>query len=72
MHQMAVLHRGSNNSIPYLAHNLFSEKIPLVRVKVGPLVEDTDQIQALLQQYGYDVPVSKSAIPLRTAAAIKP
>jgi hypothetical protein len=71
MKQMEVLHRGSDNAIPYAAHNLFSDKLPLVRVKVGPIVEDTDQIQTLLKQYGYDVPVSKSAIPLRTAASIK-
>jgi hypothetical protein len=56
---MDILHRGKNNAIPYVVHNLFSEKLPLVHVKAGPKVENTDQIQALLTQYGYDVPVSR-------------
>jgi DUF2971 family protein len=61
-----VLHRSPNHSTPYIAHNLFSEKLPLVRVKAGPLCEKIDQIKALLGKYGYSVPVERSVIPIRS------
>lgn len=67
-----VLHRGTNHAIPYVAHNLFSDRLPLVRVKAGPMCENVDQIKALLKQYGYDVPVERSTIPIRPAASIQP
>jgi hypothetical protein len=66
-----VLHRGSNHAIPYIAHNLFSNKLPLVRVKAGPMCESIEQINALLMRYGYDVPVERSAIPIRPAESIQ-
>jgi hypothetical protein len=66
-----ILHRGPNATIPYLAHNLFSERLPIVRVKVGPMNENVEAVKAALKKYGYDVPVTKSAVPLRAAASIK-
>lgn len=66
-----ILHRGPNLAIPYIAHNLFSEKLPIMQVKVGPLNDDIEQIKAMLKNHGYDVPVTKSAVPLRTTASIK-
>lgn len=66
-----ILHRGTNGAIPYVAHNLFSHRLPLVRIKVGPLCEKMDQIKELLSQYGYDVPVERSTIPIRAAASIQ-
>jgi hypothetical protein len=66
-----ILHRGTNGTIPYLTHNLFSEKLPIVRVKVGPLNENIESVKALLEQYGYNVPVTKSAVPLRAATSIR-
>ncbi len=66
-----VLHRGANQAIPYIAHNLFADKLPLVRVKVGPMCEDVEQVHALLNKYGYDVPILRSNIPIRSAASIQ-
>ena len=71
MKDVEILHRGPNLAIPYIAHNLFSEKLPIVQVKVGPLNEDIEKVKAALKHHGYDVPVTKSAVPLRTAASIK-
>ena len=65
-----ILHRGINGTIPYVAHNLFSDRLPLVRVKVGPVCESMDQIKDLLKRYSYDVPVERSTIPMRSAASI--
>lgn len=67
MRDNEVLLRGPNRAIPYIAHNLFSKKLPLVRVKAGPMCESMDQINALLTRYGYHVPVEHSAIPIRPA-----
>ncbi len=72
MKNIEVLHRGADNAIPYVAHNLFTAKLPLVRVRVGPLVTDIGEIESIVKHYGYDIPVSKSNIPLRLATAIKP
>ena len=66
-----ILRRGTNSAIPYVAHNLFSQKLPLVRIKVGPICEKMDEIKSLLNQYGYNVPVERSTIPIRAAASIK-
>jgi hypothetical protein len=71
MKSVEILHRGANGAIPYVAHNLFSERLPLVRVKAGPFCQNMDQIKSLLQEYGYDVPVESSAIPIRSAASIQ-
>jgi hypothetical protein len=72
MKRTAVLHRGINNAIPYVAHNLFVDRLPLVRVKAAPMCEKMDEIEALLKQYGYNVPVERSTIPMRAAASIQP
>jgi hypothetical protein len=66
-----ILHRGTNHAIPYIAHNLFCEKLPIVRVKAAPLNEDVEQVKAILEHHGYNVPVNKSTVPLRAAASIK-
>jgi hypothetical protein len=68
---LEVLHRGTNGAIPYLAHNLFAERLPIVRVKTGPICENVDQIETLLKQHGFDVPIERSAVPIRTAASIQ-
>jgi hypothetical protein len=68
---LEVLHRGTNGAIPYLAHNLFAERLPIVRVKTGPLCENVDQTETLLKQHGFDVPIERSAVPIRTAASIQ-
>jgi hypothetical protein len=52
-----ILYRGDNNSVPYIEHNLFSNKLPIVRVKAGPACEHKDYIIDLLSSSGYDVPV---------------
>jgi Protein of unknown function (DUF2971) len=39
MKYVEILHRGTNGAIPYVAHNFFSNKLPLVRVKVGPFAK---------------------------------
>lgn len=66
-----ILHRGTNGAIPYVAHDLFSDKLPLVRIKAGPLCERVDQIKDILKQYGYNAPVERSTIPIRSAASIQ-
>ena len=71
MKSVEILHRGANSAIPYVAHNLFSERLPLVRIKTGPLCESTEQVKSLLKQFGYDVPVECSTIPIRSAASIQ-
>ena len=66
-----ILYRGKNRAIPYVAHNLFFDKLPLVRVKIGPICECMNQIKGLLKQYGYDIPVERSTIPIRAAVSIQ-
>ena len=66
-----VLHRGTNNAIPYIAHNLFANRLPIVRVKAGPMCEDMKKIDTLLKRHGYDVPIYGSTIPIRPAASIQ-
>lgn len=63
---ITVLYRGANNEVPYVSHNLFAEKLPLVRVEIGPLCNDINQIRDALLQAGYNIPITKSSIPLRT------
>lgn len=57
---MEIQYRGSQYDTPYLAHNLFSEKLPITQVLAGPLCEDIAQIQELLDKHGYKVPVAHS------------
>jgi len=66
-----VLYRGTDGAIPYVAHNLFFDRLPLVRVRIGPACENIDQIKDVLKRYGYDVPVERSTIPTRAAASIQ-
>ncbi len=71
MKSVEILHRGANNAIPYVAHNLFFDRLPLVRIKAGPICERMNEIEDLLKQYGYNVPVEISKIPLRTPTSIQ-
>jgi hypothetical protein len=71
MKSVEIRYRGPNGAIPYVAHNLFSDRLSLVRAKAGPMCANMDQIKDLLKQYGYDVPVECSTIPIRTAASIE-
>jgi len=69
--QNKVLYRGNKQSIPYLAHNLFQKKLPITHVLAGPLCQDMTSIQGLLDRYGYQAAVTKSAIPIRSANEIR-
>ena len=71
MKNVEILRRGTNGAIPYIAHNLFSDRLPLVRIKAGPICEEMDRIKGLLKQYSYDVRVERSTIPIRPAASIQ-
>jgi hypothetical protein len=64
MKSVEILHRGADSAIPYVAHKLFSDRLPLVRVKAGPICQNVDQIEGLLKQYGYDVPVERSTVEI--------
>lgn len=67
-----ILYRGPNGAIPYVAHNLFFDRLPLVRVRIGPACENIDQIRDVLKRYGYDVPVERSTLPTRAASDALP
>jgi hypothetical protein len=64
MKSVKILYRGTDRAIPYIAHDLFSARLPLVRVKVGPICQNVDKIQGLLKQYGYDVPLERSTVEI--------
>lgn len=69
MKSVEILHRGADSAIPYVAHKLFSDRLPLVRVKAGPICENVEQIKGLLKQCGYDIPVERSKVELWSAPA---
>jgi hypothetical protein len=60
-----VLYRGSRGQIPYVAHDLFHDRLPITRVMAGPLCTDLDLIKDVLAANGFDVPVEKSTMPIR-------
>jgi hypothetical protein len=64
--------RGPKNNIPYLASNLFQKnnRLPITRVMTGPLCEDYAKLEAILDSSGYDVPIVRSGIPLRSPDSI--
>jgi hypothetical protein len=63
-----VLYRGPQRNIPYVESNLFQQvKLPITQVMAGPLCEDFGKIQEILTKWTYDVPISKSSIPLRNS-----
>jgi Protein of unknown function (DUF2971) len=68
--QNKIQYRGVQQNIPYLAHNLFQKKLPITHVLAGPLCQDMTSIQGLLDKYGYQAAVTKSAIPIRSANEI--
>jgi hypothetical protein len=63
---IVIEHRDPDNK-PYIASNLFQEsgKLPITKVILGPLCTKIDKIGEILKQNGYDIPVEKSAMPLR-------
>lgn len=61
-----VEYRGPHQNIPYIAHNLFqTERLPITQVMAGPFCE-VAEVERLLKENGYPVPVSKSSGPVRT------
>lgn len=62
-----ISYRGAKNNIPYLESNLFqtSHQLPITRIRTGPLCEHIDEVQRILDTYGYKVPLIPSEIPLR-------
>jgi hypothetical protein len=69
--QNKVLYRGVNQNIPYLAHNLFQEKLPITHVLAGPLCQHVTQVEEILAKYAYNAAVTKSTIPIRSANEIR-
>jgi hypothetical protein len=70
--EVTIEHRGPQNQIPYVAHNLFSaERLPIVRVMTGPLCTQHDAVEQMLKDCGYGVPVTKSSSPLRRVDEIR-
>lgn len=59
--KLEVLHRGPQGIIPYVSHNLFSEKLPIRQVRLGPLFKNEKLVLSLLKQYGHEVPVTRSS-----------
>lgn len=57
MHQ--ILYRGVDQNTPYLAHNLFQQRLPITQVLAGPACRDVEKIQTVLAIHGYQVPVVK-------------
>ena len=66
-----VQYRGAEQHIPYLAHNLFSERLPITEVLVGPFCQDLATIEQLLDTYNCRVPVVMSGIPIRNPNKIR-
>jgi hypothetical protein len=62
-----ILFRGAKGNIPYLESNLFqpTSQLPIARVRTGPLCDQTNEVQRILDANGYSVPVIPSTIPLR-------
>jgi hypothetical protein len=64
--QVKVEYRGPHQNIPYIAHNLFqAERLPITKVMAGPSCE-VAEVERLLKENAYPVPVSKSSGPVRT------
>jgi hypothetical protein len=61
--------RGADSKIPYIETSLFQNEgqnlLPITRVFAGPLCIDVAKVHTILTQYGYDVPVVKSTLPLQ-------
>jgi hypothetical protein len=62
-----VRYRGSDGAIPYIQSKLFQEdgRPPITRVMLGPLCTMRTEVEKLLFDNGYSVPVIQSGIPLR-------
>jgi hypothetical protein len=64
--QNPVKFRGANQNIPYLESDLFAGiRLPITKVRLGPLCPDSDRVRDILTKNGYSVPVEKSAVPFR-------
>jgi len=68
---ITIQHRGTDHNIPYIAHNLFSERLPITQVMLGPSCESCEAIQEMLQKYGYDTPIVRSTGPVRKLDRVK-
>lgn len=68
-----IQYRGPNHNIPYIASNLFrnGKHLPITRVMVGPLCEDQERIEKIIRNCGYQLDISRSAVPLRDPAKIR-
>lgn len=62
-----VQYRGQNNDIPYLASGLFqvNNRLPITEIMLGPLCSDLDQVKHTLNQFGYQAPITRSALNLQ-------
>lgn len=67
MTHFRILYRGPTGKIPYLAFNFFRDdnRLPITRVRTGPLCESTDEVRRILNAHGYTVSIASSSIPLR-------
>jgi hypothetical protein len=65
-----VEYRGLNGAIPFIQCKLIqpSGRLPITRVMLGPLCTIRKDVEKLLSDNGYGVPVIGSSIPLRNSA----
>jgi hypothetical protein len=64
--------RGTRGTIPYIAFGLRDDRgrLPVTEVKLGPLCQNEEDVQIVMDTCRHVVPVSKSTIPLRDPTAI--
>jgi hypothetical protein len=69
--KIVIKHRGSESSIPYIESDLLQRNglLPITRVMLGPLCTRGEEVEALLASHGYNVPIEKSGIPLKSPNA---
>jgi hypothetical protein len=64
--EITIEHRGPQNQIPYVAHDLFSGgHLPIIRIMTGPLCTQHDSVEQLVKDSGYNIPIMKSQSPIR-------
>lgn len=65
-HNNRVEYRGQSAQMPYVAvKNLFSGRLPITRVILGPNCRELDRVTRILANFEYAVPVVQSRIPVR-------
>ncbi len=68
---IAIKHRGLENNIPYVAHDLFQiERLPITQIMLGPRCEEVARVERLLIENGYKIPLVISEAPIRTSNSI--